>query len=435
VTISSEIAGAATPARGWAVGAATGTARWVAKGVWAVLDQGLFALSNFFVNVLLARWLTPQDYGAFTLAYSTFLFLATVHTALLAEPMVIFGAGKQRDRLPLYLGVLMQGHWLLAAAAGVMLAVAGAIFSLAGQRSIGLALLAIGAATPFILLLWLMRRCCYIRIEPHLAATGGVLYMAIMLAGSYLLYRQGWLSSPAALCVMGIASLAAALWIRWTLPFQFMSGSSAVFRRSVAAEHWGYGRWGVGTGMLAAVILNLYYVLMPLRHGLESTATLKALTNLVLPAIHTFIALSIVIPPILVRVRGTPRFHRTVHHLTWLACAGAVVYWLMLGSLHGYLVRWLYGGLYASDSQLLWLLGLLPIACAVISVYEGALRALEQIDRVFRAYLFAATATCLLGVPLMLVWGTGGAIVGLLIAYALALGSMIHSMRAYSHSR
>ena len=30
---------------------------WVGKGSLAILDQGLFASSNFLVNVLLARWL------------------------------------------------------------------------------------------------------------------------------------------------------------------------------------------------------------------------------------------------------------------------------------------------------------------------------------------------------------------------------------------
>ena len=40
---------------------------WVGKGSLAVLDQGLFAGSNFMLNVLLARWLAPADFGAFAL--------------------------------------------------------------------------------------------------------------------------------------------------------------------------------------------------------------------------------------------------------------------------------------------------------------------------------------------------------------------------------
>ena len=38
---------------------------WVGKGSLAVLDQGLFAGSNFLLNVLLARWLAPSGLRRF----------------------------------------------------------------------------------------------------------------------------------------------------------------------------------------------------------------------------------------------------------------------------------------------------------------------------------------------------------------------------------
>ena len=41
---------------------------WLKKGSLAVLDQGLFSGANFVVNILLARWLTPEEYGAFAVA-------------------------------------------------------------------------------------------------------------------------------------------------------------------------------------------------------------------------------------------------------------------------------------------------------------------------------------------------------------------------------
>jgi len=34
---------------------------WTTRGVWAIVDQALFALSNLLLNVLLARWLSPRD--------------------------------------------------------------------------------------------------------------------------------------------------------------------------------------------------------------------------------------------------------------------------------------------------------------------------------------------------------------------------------------
>ena len=83
---------------------------WATKGGFALIDQALFAGANFLVNILLARWLTPTEYGAFALAYSVFLLLGTFHTAIFTEPMMVFGAGKHAEQFEKYLGILLRGH-------------------------------------------------------------------------------------------------------------------------------------------------------------------------------------------------------------------------------------------------------------------------------------------------------------------------------------
>ena len=42
-------------------------------------------MSLFLVNVLLARWLGPEDYGAFVVAYSWFLLPENFYEAILVE--------------------------------------------------------------------------------------------------------------------------------------------------------------------------------------------------------------------------------------------------------------------------------------------------------------------------------------------------------------
>jgi len=69
---------------------------WVKKSGFAILDQALFSGANFLVNILLARWLPPEDYGAFAVALSIYYLLLNLHTAVLTEPMMVFGAGKYR---------------------------------------------------------------------------------------------------------------------------------------------------------------------------------------------------------------------------------------------------------------------------------------------------------------------------------------------------
>src|SRR5438552_11552208 len=96
----------------------------LSKGAWAVTDQALFAGSNFILNIVLARWLTPDGYGAFGVAFAVFLLLGTLHTSLLTEPMIVFGAGRFRDRAAQYLGLLLYGHMIFALPCSLLLAVA-----------------------------------------------------------------------------------------------------------------------------------------------------------------------------------------------------------------------------------------------------------------------------------------------------------------------
>jgi O-antigen/teichoic acid export membrane protein len=228
---------------------------------------------------------------------------------------------------------------------------------------------------------------------------------------------------------MGGGSAAAALWIRTRLPFG--SGRDAAdVGAGVAADHWTYGRWAVGTGLLGGVMLNLYYLVLPVSHGLDSAARLKALTNLVMPAMQSFFALSVITVPVLVRVRNTPSFGRTLRRLILLYAAGALAYWLAIGVGNEYVVQWLYGGRYRAESHLLWILGLVPFTSAGISIFESALRSLERSDDVCRAYVWAVIVTAGVGLPSTLAWGTAGAIVGLLVSASVAVCALAFSLRS-----
>src|SRR3979409_2655145 len=94
---------------------------WIRRGSWAIADQGLFAMANVLLNVMLARWLAPAEYGAFAVAYSAFLFIGALHAALLIEPMLVFGPGRYASRLAGYLNVLIRGNYVLTIPGSLLL--------------------------------------------------------------------------------------------------------------------------------------------------------------------------------------------------------------------------------------------------------------------------------------------------------------------------
>ncbi len=397
----------------------------VIRGFWAVTDQGLFAVSNFLLSVTLARWLAPKDYGAFAVAFSIFLLLGSFHTALLSEPMLVFGQGRYRGRHAQYLGVLLLGHWGLVLLGSLILGGAGAVLWRFGSAALASALLGFAVAGPFTLLLWFLRRACYIRLEPQLAASAGLVYFVLMAAGLGALYHQGWLSMFPALSVMGLTSLVASAWLALRLgvsPASPITGTE--LNREALRDHWGYGRWSVATMPLLWISGDLFYLFLALWWGLEASAGLKAVANLILPIQHISSALSVLLVPVLVRERGDGEFGRLAHLSAMLLGGGSLAYWGLLVLLHRPIMGVLYGGRYAGHVDVLWILGFVVLGSAIVAGLGGALRALERPDEVFRAYAVASIVALTVGLWCTVTWGTVGAAAGLALSSATKAAAM-----------
>src|SRR5690349_22036042 len=89
--------------------------RWLGKGFLALADQGLLSGSNFVVAILLARWLTRDEYGAYAMGFSIFILLYGFHNAFLLEPMSVFGPESYAGCLTAYVKRLLGFHFVLTA--------------------------------------------------------------------------------------------------------------------------------------------------------------------------------------------------------------------------------------------------------------------------------------------------------------------------------
>src|ERR1700674_5443088 len=315
---------------------------WAAKGGLAILDQGLFAGTNFVVNILLARWLTPAEYGAFALAYSVFLLLGVFHTAILTEPMLVFGPGRYRERFPEYLGILLRGHFSLMVPEGLILVGAALLLGRVYSASIERALLGLALAAPFILLLWLVRQAFYVRLRPGWAAAGGFLYLVFLLGLMSALRAGQRLSLVTAFMGLGIVALVVSVFLLLILGPSWTAEGGNPSSKMVFSDHWRYGRWSVATAGIIWFPGNIYYVLLPIWVGLEGAGALKALMNLAMPALQSISALSLVLLPVLVQSRkksGTHAMANTMRSFLALFLFGSMLHLALLWGLRSELFR------------------------------------------------------------------------------------------------
>jgi O-antigen/teichoic acid export membrane protein len=384
----------------------------------------------------LARWLLPTDYGAFGVAFAIFLLVGSVHSAVFAEPLLVFGSGKYKDRLSEYMGALLYGHAVFAVLGSLILLLVSAGFAISGMASLATVMLALAVAEPFILLLWLMRRACYVRFEPRLAASGGAWYMVLMLAGAFVLYWREWLSAASAMGVLGLSSLLVSLWLAVRLRVKWPALRGDGLTKDAIRDHWKYGRWSIGNQALNWVPMNVYYLILPIWGGLAAGASFKALMNLTMPMLQAVWALSILLLPTLVWARdaGWDKLDSRVRRALIPFVAGPAVYWLLLGLFHQPLVSWVYEGQYTERAVLLWILGLSPIVASIKQVLGQSLRALERPDWLFLAYTISAIVALTLGTGLVYVWGITGAGIGLVVCQGVTAALALVSYRRLRHA-
>jgi O-antigen/teichoic acid export membrane protein len=386
------------------------------KGFWAVADQGLFAGSNCVVNVMLARWLSPKEYGEFATAFAAFLALGVIHTALLTEPMLVFSPERYRDRHKHYFGTLIYGHILVALGASLVLFAGGWFLGRQGQIDLSHALYGFAAAGPFILFLWLMRRMCYGQLNPRRAATGGVLYLVLMMSALAVTHRFTTLTVSLALTIIGGSSLLSGLW----LGFRHIDlRPPAEMFRDVTVEHFRYGRWATATQILGFIPGNVYYFLLPNLATIEQSGALRALTNLFMPLIQANTALCLLLLPAFVRTQGTAQGKRLHRWSLLILAGGPLIYWVIVGSFAHQAINLVYGGKFLAYSGLLWIIGLQPVIAGAAGVYASLLRARGKVNAVFWGGFVAAVGAVTFGVALTKMYGLAGVCWSIVITYGL----------------
>ena len=380
-------------------------------------DQALFAGGNFLVSILLARWLPPTAYGAFSLAYAIFLLLGTVHTGLWTEPMLVYGSGRYREDFAAYQQVLLRCHWRFGSVASLIFLLLALGFWTFGAREIALSFLGLSLAAPTVLYLWIVRRGAYVHLKPRLAALGGGLYLLLYLGQSFFFLRTNTLNTFTAFLVMAVAALVSAEIIRWRMDTQT---ERIVDSEEVHSLHWRYGRWALLAGLFSWVPGNIFYLILPVFHGLEAAAHFKALMNLLMPILHINGALGQLLVPGM--VRALPQGKLVPFALANLAVLStlATLYWLLLIAVGPRFMEWMYEGKYLHDADWFLWLGLLPVLASIVSVMSSLLRAMEKPDTVAHVYGILSIFTVFFGIPLVWRYSLSGSIMIMLTTHVMA---------------
>jgi len=396
-------------------------ARWATKGGLAILDQGLISGSNFLIGILLARWLVPAEYGAFSLAFSVFLLLSYVYQSLLSEPQAVFSGSAYRQCLRGYLKALLSIQLVVTIFGLVLLGGSATVVYFMGEAD-GLpgALAGVAIASPCILFFWLLRRSYYMNLAPARAAMGAFIYFVLVVSGLIVAYRKALISPFSAYLLMAIGALATGIFlltqVKKVLPPDACEPPTA---RQAWHKHWEYGRWALAVSVVTWIPYYMYYPLVSAFRGMAAAGQLKALMNLSLPMEQSYTALAILFLPYAARVcreKGISSSGKLVRRIIMLFVGGAVLYWGLMIPFKGVVFHVLYGGKYMEVAPLI------PYVALGTTMWSAAfgpailLRAIESPHLIFYARLVASILSLVVGVPATKMFGLWGVVISIIVA-------------------
>lgn len=406
---------------------------WIHKGGLALIDQGLVSGSNFVISILLARWLTPEFYGAYAVAFGIYVLLQLTYSALVLEPMAVFGGAAYRNCLRGYCGSMLWAHLAMSVAVFVLVG-ASAIMAQTLHWGAGLAgaLLGVAVATPCLLLLWYARRAFYLEMSPGRAAGGSFLFCVLLLGGLYVAYQRAWLSPFAVFVLMGLAALVASVLLLIRLGKELPPGNPAPALKESWQRHWKYGRWALAGCVASWTPTYIFYPLLSTFSGIARSGELRALMNFFSPLDQTLSALSLLFLPYAARVQaeeGRKGLVTLTRNLMILSVAGALVYWALVVEFRTPIFRALYAGKYGNVAYLLPVLALGSIFWSAGYGPAIALRAIESPASIFVAYFATSLISVIVGIPATRFFGLKGAVWASNATEIASFGILIFLMR------
>jgi glycosyltransferase involved in cell wall biosynthesis/O-antigen/teichoic acid export membrane protein len=386
------------------------------RGVSAsIADQATLSGTNFTLNVLLARWLTSEGYGAFSVAGSVLLILAALHNALILEPMTVVGPAEFGTRLGSYLKLVGKLNWVAIFVLGLIAASTAIFYKGLPVRD---ALTALGVALPGYLLLLTVRRVQYIVDKPIRAFYLSAAYAALLAATVGALHSAGKLAAWSAILATGIGFVVAlGAMARLDFPPNYQPSQHTLTEISTA--HWGYGKWLFGSALLGIGFSDLQVLLLSKMVDLNSAGALRALINFILPVGQLFTVLSVFSLPKLARrmaEQGVAQGLRASSLYAICILALAFLYSGALIVLGSRLEHLLYGGRMAAYLGYLPWLALAALLSGVAMAFTTPLRAAQNSQHALFAGL-AGTITGLGGSLFLLPrYGLQGALFSLVLA-------------------
>jgi O-antigen/teichoic acid export membrane protein len=401
---------------------------WTRQAGIAILDQALFSGASLFLNLYLARKLSPGEYGSFALMYSILIVTSGFHNALLLEPMTVIGPATYSGTLNSYLRVQIRMHMMFGAVVFAIALLSGLVLThIHAPGYIFASLVGCGIAIPFVLFMWQARRMCYVVRKPRVALLGSALNLAIVVVSVIVLVEIKELNAITAACVLAVGGLFTSLFVLSRRPLRPAADSPLPNLKRVIGENWAYGKWAMISGIMFPLSTQLQAFYATAILGIAALGTVRAMQVIPSAMVQFNTAITVLILPAMAADFGRNAYsdlRKKAALVSVLAIVFSLTYALVLFLFGSPIESLIYKGKFAQYAWMMAVLALVPAFNAIATGFGLVFRSVQMPKFDLLSYSLAAPITAIVSYFLIRHFGRAGTAWSIVAgALSLALGA------------
>ena len=397
------------------------------QGIWAIADQGVVSLGNFLTTIILARAVSPEAYGVWSVIFGLIIFLNVLQSSLIVYPLSVRLASDDEAE---------TGQLIFAALAlTALLALPQALILFGASFMIGGPVLALWASVG--LLFWQLQETTRRALMARLAFRTALFTDAISYLGQagvlWLVAAKGKLTPETGFAVIALTCGVAAL-VQWILLRVRADVRRTISLRDRARAFWATGHWLLGSNLVTNFSIQVVPWALFLFRGPAEAAGFQAISNLLGVSHPIMLSLGNIIVPAAARARATGGFLAAQRVAVRHSVQGGILllpYAVMLLMFPGQLLGLFYGSSspYVSLGNALRLLTVFYVLYYLSLALKSLLNALEENRTQFVVDVCGGLLLVGLVVPLVLWSGVSGAIFATGVWLAIRLAGNVIILR------
>ncbi|HEV2756060.1 MAG TPA: hypothetical protein VG318_09830 [Actinomycetota bacterium] len=392
--------------------------RGTRRVAWGLSDQAVSSLTNFALGVVIARQVAPREFGAFSLAFSTYLIVLGVTRAVALEPLSVRFAQWVPEQRRLFVSRAVGTALAMGGVAGV----ATLLTAFAFDEPLRGVLVALALGLPLLMAQDAWRYVFVASGRPASALTNDAVWAAVLFPGFALISAA---AGGSAAWYVGVwclsAGVAAGVGVLQSATIPKVRGAPAWWRANKDLGTRYLGEFTLSSG---ASYVTAYFVAAAA--GVAAAGALRGAQILLGPAALVHLGIGLLVVPELSRIyhgRSSEHLLRASSAVSGGLFAITATWSVALVLIPAGVGRALLGESWTIAEPVMLPMGLGLAASGATMGASGGLRALAAADEGLRARLVVSIATVVAGTTGAVLGGAEGAAWG--SSAALAAGTMV----------